>query len=101
MNMWQQLLTVFCILAALPLAVKVLWKLRLLPLALYFLSTRLFFPKWAAAHETACIALFAGCVLFAVVLWAVKLIRSRWEERQAQKELMARAGLVGYEIYRA
>lgn len=91
MNMWQQLLTVFCILAAFPLAVKVLWKLRLLPLALYFLSTRLFFPKWASAHETACIALFSGCVLFAVVLWAVKIIRWRREEREIEADLLARA----------
>ena len=100
MNMWQQLLTVFCILVALPLAVKVLWKLRLLPLALYFVSTRLFFPKWAAAHETACIALFAGCVLFAVAAWTVKIVRRRREEKQALNELLERAGLVGYEIYR-
>ena len=94
MNMWQQLLIVFGILAALPLAIKILWKLRLLPLALYFVSTRLFFPKWAAAHGTACIGIFAGCVLFAVILWAVQIVRWRREEIQAQHELLARAGIL-------
>lgn len=94
MNMWQQLLTVFCILAALPLAIKILWKLRLLPLALYFVSTRLFFPKWAAANETACIILFAACVLFAVVMWVVKIILWRHEEIQARNTLLAQAGIL-------
>lgn len=94
MNMWQQLLTVFCILAALPLAIKILWKLRLLPLALYFVSTRLFFPKWAAANETACIILFAACVLFAMVMWVVKIILWRREEIQARNTLLARAGIL-------
>lgn len=91
MNMWQQLLTVFCILAALPLTIKVLWKLRLLPLALYFVSTRLFFPTWAAANDTACIILFAACVLFAVVMWVVKIVRWRREEMEIQRDLLARA----------
>lgn len=91
MNMWQQLLTVFCILAALPLAIKVLWKLRLLPLALYFVSTRLFFPKWAAANERTCIILFAICVLFAVVMWVVKIVHWRREELEIQRDLLARA----------
>lgn len=94
MNMWQQLLIVLGILAALPLAITALWKLRLLPLALYFLSTRLFFPKWAAAHEAACMGILAGCVLFAVVMWAVRIVRWRREEKQAEYELLARAGIL-------
>lgn len=101
MNMWQQLLIVLGVLVALPLAIKFLWKLRLLPLALYFVSTRLFFPKWAAANETACIAIFAVCVLFALVMWAVKIVLWRREEIQAQNMLLARAGLLDHEIYRA
>ncbi len=91
MNMWQQLLIVLGVLAALPLAIKILWKLRLLPLALYFVSTRLFFPKWAAANETACIGIFAACVLFAVVMWVVKIILWRREEMEIQRDLLARA----------
>lgn len=91
MNMWQQLLIVLGVLAALPLAITILWKLRLLPLALYFVSTRLFFPKWAAANEKTCIILFALCVLFAVVMWMVKIILWRREELEIQRDLLARA----------
>ena len=91
MNMWQQVLIVLVILALLPIAIKVLWKLRLLPLALYFVATRLFFPKWAAANETACIILFAACVLFAVVMWVVKIILWRREKMEIQRDLLTRA----------
>lgn len=91
MNMWQQLLIVLGVLAALPLAITILWKLRLLPLALDFVSTRLFFPKWAAANERTCIILFAACVLFAVVMWIVKIVRWRREEIERQNDLLARA----------
>ena len=60
----KQLAVVFLILASLPLAVTILWKLRLLPLALCLAATELFFPKWAASHETACLCLLAASVLF-------------------------------------
>lgn len=91
MNMWQQLLIVLGVLAALPLAITILWKLRLLPLALYFVSTRLFFPKWAAANEKTCIILFAACALFAVVMWVVRIVLWRREEIERQNDLLARA----------
>ena len=51
----RQLLIVGLVLGSLPMAIRILWKLRLLPLGCYFVATKLFWPRWAAAHKTACI----------------------------------------------
>ena len=48
----KQLFIVLLILVSLPLACKLLWWLRLLPLAVYFVATKLFFPAWAADYQT-------------------------------------------------
>ena len=60
----RQLLIVGLVLGSLPMAICILWKLRLLPLGCYFVATKLFWPRWAAAHRTACILIFIACVLF-------------------------------------
>ena len=64
----RQLLIVGLVLGSLPMAIRILWKLRLLPLGCYFVATKLFWPRWAAAHRTVCILIFIACVLF-FVLW--------------------------------
>ena len=87
----KQLAVVFLILASLPLAVTILWKLRLLPLALCLAATELFFPKWAASHETACLCLLAASVLFAILAWAVQIRRWRQEQRNIENRLLATA----------
>ena len=64
-----------------PVAIRILWKLRLLPLGCYFVATKLFWPRWAAAHKTACILIFVACVLFFVLCWTIRYIRQKREEQ--------------------
>lgn len=87
----KQLAIVFLILASLPLVITLLWKLRLLPLALYFVATDLFFPKWAASHGRLCLCLFAASVLFAVLAWGFRIYRWRQEQRYCENYLLATA----------
>ena len=77
----RQLLVVGLVLGSLPMAIRILWKLRLLPLGCYFVATKLFWPRWAAAHKTAGILIFAGCVLFFAVTWAIHFVRKKREEQ--------------------
>ena len=84
MNQVQQLLIVLGVLALLPIVVKVLWKTYLFPLGAVLTATRLFWPKWAAAHTTACIGLYAGSILFFMAAW---LIRYRQKKRREEEWL--------------
>ena len=77
----RQLLIVGLVLGSLPMAIRILWKLRLLPLGCYFVATKLFWPRWAAAHKTACILIFVACVLFFVLCWTIRYIRQKREEQ--------------------
>ena len=77
----RQLLIVGLVLGSLPMAIRILWKLRLLPLGCYFVATKLFWPRWAAAHETICILLFIACILFFAVTWIVHFVRKKREEK--------------------
>ncbi len=86
----KQLVIVFLILAMLPLACKLLWRLRLLPLAVYLTATHLFFPAWAAEHGLLCLVLFAACVLFAVLSWGWKLHRRKQEQQFWETLILSR-----------
>ena len=77
----HQLLIVSLVILSLPIVVRILWKLRLFPLGCYFVATKLFWPRWAAAHRTACILIFVGCVLFFLLYWIVRVIRQKREEQ--------------------
>ena len=77
----RQLLIVGLVLGSLPMAIRILWKLRLLPLGFYFVATKLFWPRWATAHRTVCILLFIACILFFAVTWIVHFVRKRREEQ--------------------
>ena len=77
----RQLLIVGLVLGSLPIAIRILWKLRLLPLGCYFVATKLFWPRWAAAHETVCILLFIACILFFAATWIIHFIRKKREEK--------------------
>ena len=85
----RQLLIVDLVLGSLPMAIRILWKLRLLPLGCYFVATKLFWPRWATAHRTVCILLFIACILFFAVTWIVHFVRKRREE-QIMAELIHR-----------
>ena len=82
-NQIQQVLIVLCVLAAIPLACRILAKLKLLPLALYLLATKLFFPQWAAEHETLCAVLLAGLVVLTLARWLAKPLMRRRSDRAA------------------
>ena len=77
----HQLLIVALVILSLPIVVRILWKLRLFPLGCYFVATKLFWPRWATAHRTACILIFVGCVLFFLLYWIVRFIRQKREEQ--------------------
>ncbi len=77
----KQLAIVILILASLPLAIRIAWKLRLFPLALYLVATKLFFPNWASQHTTLCLCLLAGSILYFFLWWGIRLYRE-WEERK-------------------
>ena len=77
----HQLLIVSLVILSLPIVVRVLWKLRLFPLGCYFVATKLFWPRWATAHRTACILIFIACVLFFVLCWTIRYIRQKREEQ--------------------
>ena len=77
----HQLLIVSLVILSLPIVVRILWKLRLFPLGCYFVATKLFWPRWAAAHRTSCILIFVGCVLFFLLYWIVRFIRQKREEQ--------------------
>lgn len=55
----HQLLIVALVILSLPIVVRILWKLRLFPLGCYFVATKLFWPRWAEAHQTVCILLLS------------------------------------------
>ena len=80
-EMGRQLLIVGLVLGSLPMAIRILWKLRLLPLGCYFVATKLFWPRWAAAHRIVCILLFIACILFFAVAWIVHFVRKKREEK--------------------
>lgn len=82
-NQIQQVLIVLCVLAALPLACRILAKLKLLPLTLYLLATKLFFPQWAAEHETLCTVLLVGLVVLTLARWLVKPLMRHRNDRAA------------------
>ena len=82
-NQIQQVLIVLCVLAAIPLACRILAKLKLLPLALYLLATKLFFPQWAAEHETLCTVLLVGLVVLTLARWLVKPLMRHRSDRAA------------------
>ena len=77
----HQLLIVALVILSLPIVVRILWKLRLFPLGCYFVATKLFWPRWAEAHRTACILLFIVCILYFAVTWIVHFVRKRREEQ--------------------
>ena len=77
----HQLLIVSLVILSLPIVVRILWKLRLLPLGCYFVATKLFWPRWAEAHPTLCILLFIACILFFAVTWIVHFVRKKREEQ--------------------
>lgn len=91
MGMLEQLLIVIAALALLPLVVKLLWRVYLIPVAAYFVCTRLIWPAWAAENHLLCIGLFAASVLIFVGAWTLKIIQRRRENESEIQRLLASA----------
>ena len=69
MTIPQQLLTAFLILVSLPLVLKLLWKVRLLPFVLGLSLPYLMGQQWAAEHKAVYLVLLIGGALFALAVW--------------------------------
>lgn len=87
----KQLAIVSLILAALPLVISLLWKLRLLPLAVSASLPYLMGQTWAAEHERLRLCLLAASVVFAVLAWVLRIRRWRREQRYYEHLLLATA----------
>ena len=87
----KQLTIVFIILASLPLVITLLWKLRLLPLAVSAFLPYLLGQRWAETHEALLLCLLAASVLFAVLAWVLWFRRRKQEQRYYEDLLLSNA----------
>ena len=67
MTILQQLLTAFAILVSLPLVIKLLWKIRLLPFVIGLSLPYLMGRQWTAAHRTVYLALLIGGAVLVLI----------------------------------
>ena len=74
MTIPQQLLTAFLILVSLPLVLKLLWKVRLLPFVLGLSLPYLMGQQWAAEHKAVYLVLLIGGALFALAVWTYRIV---------------------------
>lgn len=87
----KQLAIVVLILASLPLVITILWKLRLLPLAVSAFLPYLMGGQWASERPELILGLVAGSVLFAILAWGFQIRRWRQERRYDEARLLATA----------
>ena len=92
MSVLEQVLVVIAALALMPYVIRLLWKLYLIPVAAYFVCTRLVWPSWAAAHKELAVCLFAASVLIFVGAWLWKLIQYRREKRDEETQILMSLG---------
>ena len=81
MTIPQQLLTAFLILVSLPLVLKILWKIRLLPFALGLSLPYLMGRQWTAEHKAVYLVLLIGGALFALAIWTYRIVDAVRTER--------------------
>ena len=73
------------------LAGTLLAKIHLLPAVLYVMIVKTVAPAWVEAEHTKYLLILAALILYAVLRWALKIIRWRQEERAARGYLLATA----------
>ena len=73
------------------LAIKVLGKLKLLPLALYLIGVNTLFPVWVEGHPFAYYGIAVLFLLYPAAFWWMKYQKHRQEEIAAMGELLAGA----------
>lgn len=91
MTIPQQLLTAFLILVSLPLVLKLLWKVRLLPFVLGLSLPYLMGQQWAAEHKAVYLVLLIGGTLFALAVWTYRIVDAVRTEQWYRKRLLERA----------
>jgi hypothetical protein len=91
MTIPQQLLTAFAILVSLPLVIKLLWKIRLLPFVIGLSLPYLMGRQWTAAHRTVYLALLIGGAVLALSVWTYRIVDAVRTERWYRKRLLERA----------
>lgn len=91
MTIPQQLLTAFLILVSLPLVLKLLWKVQLLPFVLGLSLPYLMGQQWAAEHKAVYLVLLIGGALFALAVWTYRIVDAVRTERWYRKRLLERA----------
>ena len=89
-NLWQSFLIVIFAFAAFPYFIALLKKLRLLPLAVYWLAVNLF-PEWAGAHPLLCMVLLVLFAAYPILTVVVKIIQWHQEEVWVRNHLLATA----------
>ena len=75
----------------LPVLFALLSKLHLVPLGVFFLTTKLVFPDWAAENRLLCAIGFFLCVFYAVGLWLLWLRNRKLEQQIMLCQLRAKA----------
>ena len=91
MTIPQQLLTAFLILVSLPLVLKLLWKIRLLPFVLGLSLPYLMGQQWTAEHKAVYLVLLIGGALFALAVWTYRIVDAVRTERWYRKRLLEQA----------
>ena len=88
----------WCALFVVGLAGMLLAKIHLLPAVLYVMIVKTVAPAWVEAEHTwveaehtKYLLILAALILYAVLRWALKIIRWRQEERAARGYLLATA----------
>lgn len=89
-RMVELLLQLFLGLFLLSLAVCILQKLYLFPLALYRVVVE-FLPAWRAGHPILHLGIMGLLLLLPAIYWVQRFIRWRQEERLARGAVLARA----------
>lgn len=71
--------------------VKLLAKVKLLPLMVYLCGVATLFPAWRAEQPFAYYGIAALLLLYPIAYWGLRFYRHRQEERAMLGELLARA----------
>ena len=71
--------------------VKLLAKVKLLPLMVYLCGVATLFPAWSAEQPVAYYGLATLLLLYPIAYWGLRLYRHRQEERAMLGDLLARA----------
>ena len=86
--MLTQVAVVGVCLSLLPLALMLLVKLRLFPLALYILLANTVLADWVRSHETASVAVFYAIAALIALSWVLPAIRRKLDTRRQVRALL-------------